>query len=125
MIRDDYRELAECSVMLLGDVPPSGKIFWRRPGACHKARLCAFGIYGLKALAFSSQLNLDDESVQLLTRFCTFLTILYIPHFLSSSIGCDAPVNDLKLFKRLSVFRAVDSQLADEAIVVLRDTAGI
>ena len=46
MIRDDYRELAECSVMLLGDVPPSGKIFWRKPGACHKARFCAFGIYG-------------------------------------------------------------------------------
>ena len=120
MIRDDYRELAECSVMLLGDLPPSGKIFWRKPGACHKARFCAFGIYGLKALAFSSQLDLDDETIELLIRFCTFLTIIYIPHFLTSSIGCDAPVNDLRLFEQLFRFRTVDSQLADEALVLLR-----
>ena len=120
MIRDDYRELAECSVMLLGDLPPSGKIFWRKPGACQKARFCAFGIYGLKALAFSSQLDLDDETIQLLSRFCAFLTIIYIPHFLSSSIGCDAPINDMKLFAQLFAMRAWDTQLADEALVVLR-----
>ena len=119
-IRDDYRELAECSVMLLGEIPPSGKIFWRKPGACHKARFCAFGIYGLKALAFSSQLDLDEETIDLLTRFCKFLILIYIPHFLSSSIGRDAPANDLDLFSKLFKFRSEDSQMADEALVVLR-----
>ena len=119
-VRDDYRELADCAVILLGETPPSGKIFWRKPGACHKARFCAFGIYSLKALAFSQQMDLDDETVEALKRFCTFTTTIYIPHFLSSSIGCDAPVNDLCLFKKLYAFRAVDLQLAEEALVVLR-----
>ena len=120
LIRDDYRELAECAVLLLGDIPPSGNITWKKAGACHKARFFAFGIYGMKALAFSSQLNLDEETVELLTRFCTFLALIYIPHFLSCSIGCDATVNDLTLYKKLFEFRSVDPQLADEALVVLR-----
>ena len=119
-VRDDYRELAECAVLLLGETPPSGKIFWKKPGACHKARFCAFGIYSLKALAFSQQLDLDEETVEALRRFCTFTTTIYIPHFLSSSIGCDAPVNDLCLFKKLYAFKSVDLQLAEEALVVLR-----
>ena len=37
-VRDDYRELAECAMIILGECPPSGKIVWRKPGACHKAR---------------------------------------------------------------------------------------
>ena len=53
MIRDDYRELAECVVLLLGETPPSGKIVWKKQGACHKARFFSFGIYSLKSLAFS------------------------------------------------------------------------
>ena len=119
-IRDDYRELAECALVLLGETPPSGKIVWKKPGACHKARFCAFGIYSLKALAFSRQLNLDAETVKLLKQFCSFIAVVYVPHFLASSIGSDAAVNDLQLFKKLFEYRKVDPQLADEALVVLR-----
>ena len=32
-VRDDYRELAECALILLGEMLPSGKIGWRKPGA--------------------------------------------------------------------------------------------
>ena len=56
-IRDDYRELAECTMTLLGESPPSGKMMWKKPGACHKARFMAFGIYIMKSLAFSKQLE--------------------------------------------------------------------
>ena len=75
-MRDDYKELAECAVILLGEVPPSGKIVWKKPGACHKARFCSFGIYSLKALAFSKQLDLDEETVNALIRFCSFTTVV-------------------------------------------------
>ena len=54
-VRDDYRELAECAMLLLGETPPSGRIVWRKCGACHKARFCAFGIYSLKALGKASK----------------------------------------------------------------------
>ena len=119
-VRDDYRELAECALILLGEIPPSGKIVWRKPGACHKARFCAFGIYSIKALAFSKQLDLDDETVEALKKFCRFTTTIYIPHFLASSIGCDSPVNDLQLYKKLYDYKRIDIQLAEEALVVLR-----
>ena len=119
-VRDDYRELAECALILLGEMPPSGKIVWRKPGACHKARFCAFGIYSLKALAFSKQLDLDDETVEALKKFCRFTSTIYIPHFLASSIGCDSPVNDLQLYKKLYDYKKIDIQLAEEALVVLR-----
>ena len=120
MIRDDYAELAECAMLLLGETPPSGRVVWRKPGACHKARFCAFGIYSLKALAFSEQLQVDDETVEGLIQFCNFITTVYIPHFLASSIGCNSAVNDYILFKKLFSYRDVDPQLAEEALVVMR-----
>ena len=119
-IRDDYRELATCAMVVLGETPPSGKVVWLKPGACHKARFCAFGIYSLKALAFSVQLDLDRETVDALKQFCSFIAVVYVPHFLASSIWSDSTVNDLQLFKKLFEYRNVDSQLADEALVVLR-----
>ena len=119
-VRDDYRELAECAVLVLGEIPPSGRIVWRKPGACHKARFCAFGIYSLKALAFANQLDLDEETVVALRRFCRFISTIYIPYFLASSIGSDSPVNDLHLYKRLFSYKRIDVQLAEEALVVLR-----
>ena len=119
-IRDDYRELAECAVLVLGELPPSGKIIWRKPGACHKARFCAFGIYSFKALAFAKQFDWDDDTIAGLRQFCAFTAIIYIPYFLSSSIGCDATVNDLDLYKKLYAYKNTDAQLAEESLVVHR-----
>ena len=113
-------ELTECAMLVLGETPPSGKIVWRKPGACHKARFCAFGIYSLKALAFSEQLQVDDETLEGLVQFCKFTTTIYIPHFLASSIGCNSAIDDFLLFKKLFNYRSVDPQLADEALVVMR-----
>ena len=56
-LRDDYKELVETSMVLLGETPPN--FTWKKPGAAHKARFCAFGIYINKALAFSEQLGFD------------------------------------------------------------------
>ena len=120
LIRDDYRELAECALIVLGEIPPSGKIVWRKPGAYHKARFCSFGIYSLKALAFFKQVDLDEDTINSLTEFCRFLTCIYIPYFLSSSVDCDSSINDLQLYKSLFAYRKVNQVLADEALVVLR-----
>ena len=118
-IRGDYRELAECTIVLLGETPP-GQFTWKKPGACHKARFMAFGIYSLKALAFSQQLDLEEETVEGLKQFFTFLMTIYVLHFLASSIGSSAAVNDLILYKKLFNYRNVDPKLAEEALVVLR-----
>ena len=107
-------------MILLGETPPSGKITWKKTGACHKARFCAFGLYSMKALAFSEQLELDIETIDGLRQFCSFLVLIYIPHFLSSSLGSDSSINDILLLKKLYAYKLVDSRLADEALVVLR-----
>ena len=39
-----------------------------------------------------------------LKRVCSFFAGIYIPYFISGSIGSDAPVNNLKLFKTLTEF---------------------
>ena len=88
-------------MLLLGETPPSGKIVWRKPGACHKARFMAFGIYSFKALAFSKQLDLEEETVDGLKQFCAFTATIYVPYFLASSMGSDAAVNDILMYKKV------------------------
>ena len=68
-------------------------------------RFAAFGIYSNKALAFSEQLGLEPEMINDLKKFCSFFVTLYIPHFLSSSIGADASINDLSFYKHLFAYR--------------------
>ena len=110
----------ECALIVLGEISPSGKVNWRKPGACHMARFCSFGIYSLKTLGFSKQLDLDEDTVDSLTEFCRFLTCIYIHYFLSSSVGCYSSINDLQLYKSLFAYRKVNHVLADEILVVLR-----
>ena len=51
--RDDYRVLAETSLLLLGGSLPTGRApFWHKPGATHKARFMAFGIYANTMYSF-------------------------------------------------------------------------
>ena len=68
LVRDDYRELAVTSLALLGEETPANQLIWKKCGATHKARFCAYGIYANKALAFSKQLELDDDMVEELTK---------------------------------------------------------
>ena len=63
---------------------------------------------------------MDEETIDGLSKICSFLVLIYIPHFLSSSIGCDSAVNDISLFKKLFAYKTVDSMLANQALVVLR-----
>ena len=45
LAREDYRELAEISLVMVGGQLPGGQsIRWRPPGACHKARLILFKV---------------------------------------------------------------------------------
>ena len=36
-----------------------------------------------------------------------------------ASIGCDSPVNDLDMFKKLKIFSHTDKEIAESAITVL------
>lgn len=54
--RDDYREAAKLALILIGCELPEGQMMaYKKPGACHKARILAFAIYVLKILIFRNQ----------------------------------------------------------------------
>ncbi|KAG7168743.1 hypothetical protein Hamer_G027206 [Homarus americanus] len=115
--REDYREAAELTLLVLGVNPPRGTHFLR-PGACHHARLMAKIIYYLKIYMFSRQLELSSDLCVKLQRMAIFLSLLYTPAWLKSPVAEDAPVNDLQLHHELLRYRAVDCEVADAALAV-------
>ena len=66
-----------------------------------------------KILVFSEE---EDDKVQ---RFCIYALCYYIPMFFTSSVGVDAPSNDLKLYKELLDFKKIDPVLATSALATL------
>lgn len=110
----------EVSLKLLGSELPAEKEFtWKKVGAVHKARFMAWSICSVKAFAFSSQMDFSEETKENLRRFTLFQVTIYIPHFLMSSIGSDAAVNDLTLHKKLQKFVPVDKVIGEEALKTL------
>ena len=61
--------------------------------------------------------NPDQE--ERVKRFCVFALSFYIPMFFTSSWGCDAPDNDLQLYKELLAFKEIDNTLASSALTTL------
>ena len=61
--------------------------------------------------------NPDQE--ERVERFCGFALSFYIPTFFTSSWGCDAPSNDLQLYKDLLAFKKIDDTLAEAALATL------
>lgn len=98
--RDDYRELLELAVIVLGGVPKRG-IRFSRPGALHHARWMAKLIYGLKIYLFRSQLKLKAKEMLELSRFVFFAVGIYIPAWFMAPLAASAPAHDLEFAKRL------------------------
>ena len=112
--RDDYRQLVETSLVILGgDLPAGRTLFW------HKARFMAFGIYANMMYSFFDQLDYGKDMEAALQRFVQFFTLIYIPYFLKTSVGAESSFNDLEMYSKLFMSRKVDAVLADKALTVL------
>ena len=61
----------------------------------------------------------NPEQEERVERFCVFALSYYIPTFFTSSWGCDAPGNDLQLYKELLAFKKIDDSLAMAATATL------
>ena len=64
-------------------------------------------------------MDYDEETKENLRRFTLYQVTIYIPHFMMSSIGSDAAVNNLTLHKKLRNFRDVDEVIGEEALKTL------
>lgn len=96
-LRDDYRELTELTLLILGVQPQRGTHFLP-PGAYHHARWMSKVIYYTKLLMFSRQLKLDEELVRKIRQVVQFITLLYAPAWLAAPHAADAAANDLQLY---------------------------
>ena len=113
--RDDYRECAENTLAILGETPPRG-MHMMKPGAISQARWMACNIYAGKMYMFLNHMSYNDETVRKLHRINTFLSLFYTSAWMKASIGADAPINDLHLFKDMISYRDIDYELANVVI---------
>ena len=102
--RDDYKEMCQLSLVLLGHTPPS-TFGIRKPGAFHKARWMAIILYSSKMMLFNKQLGYSKEKCFLLQRFSLFTSLFYVKHWMSCSLAVEAPGNDLKFIKDMVHYR--------------------
>ena len=116
--RDDYRECAELMLILLGETPPRGKR-WLKPGAVHQAGWMPSVLYPAKMYSFSTQAGYDKEMIDKLEALCKFNALFYVPKWLASSVGSDAPYNDLELWHDLQEYQKYDSRVATAALAAL------
>ena len=61
-VREDYRELAEISLVMVGGQLPGDEIYrWPQPGACHKARFLMFALHTFRLLGLSDRKEVRDR----------------------------------------------------------------
>ena len=120
--RDDYKELIELTLILLGNKPE--EIHWRIPGAVHRARWMGKLLYTMKMYLFREQKDVfslsKKETVQL-ERFVHFGAIIYTKVWTEAPFAADAPNGDLQLWSNLEKYQEVDKEISDAAKKVLKN----
>jgi hypothetical protein len=119
-IRDDYQELIELTMIVLG-FPPA-KIHWRAPGPVHHARWMAKLIYGIKIFLFRDQrdiFNLTKKEENQFHRFVQFGALLYTKVWTEAPLAAEAPSNDLALWIDLGKYQCIDREISLAAREVL------
>lgn len=115
IVRDDYRELIELSIMFLGgDGDKNLKI--RPPGAMHQARWMARAIYSLKICLLQSQFKMSTKEKQALRDICLFIATVYVKPWLECSLAVKAPHQDLCFLKTLKGYEKLDTVISQVAL---------
>lgn len=122
--RHDYLEFCKLSLIMLGGSiageSDDCRIHFSPPGAYHRARWMAKGIYCLKIYMFREQFKLNQQELQALRRICLFTITIYVKAWFTAPSSCDAPYNDLCMLQSLELFAGVDSEVANIAVKKMR-----
>ena len=117
--RDDYKELLELTLLLIGN--PPNQITFKKPGAYHRARWMAKGIYCIKIFMFKQQFKLTSKEEKSLEDICHFICFIYIKHWYTAPDAESAPRNDLALLKSLNSYQEQNKQIAISALNKLKN----
>ena len=118
--REDYREFAHLTLLILGEESVDLNTKFCSPGAYHRARWMAKGIYCLKIFLFRRQFVLSKREMNALRRICLFTCPIYSSLWFAAPMPTSAPINDLKMLQLIDEFSNVDSQIASTADKKLR-----
>src|ERR1051325_12227312 len=111
--RDDYHELLQLWIVILGNVQPGGQmISFRQPGALHRARWMAKQIYTIKIYLFHEQFSLTARELKGLLDFILFIVQVYLKAWFQAPVGIQAPRIDLQLLKDIQTYKSVYEDVA-------------
>ena len=110
--RDDYREFCHLTLRLLGE---EVDIKFCTPGAYHRARWMAKGIYCMKIFGFRHQFHLSSREINSLRRICLFVCTIYATFWFDAPMAPAAPINDLHMLQLVEQFASVDNKVASVA----------
>lgn len=114
LIRHDYKELCQLCLIMLG--VPIKDYHFKLPGTHHHARWMSKAIYCLKMYMCRKQLKLSKEIIDGLRDTSIFICLIYTRAWIECPSSADAPFNDLKLFKDLHTFSAINEKVSLAAI---------
>jgi len=118
--REDYREFGRLTLQLLGENMDTSGTGFSTPGAYHRARWMAKGIYCLKIFGFRHQLVMSRHETDALRRICLFVTTIYASFWLSAPLSTSAPTNDLLMLQLIEAFRQIDKKIGEIAETKMR-----
>ena len=114
LVRDDYREFLELSIIFLGGSPQHG-IHFMAPGPMHHARWMSKVIYSLKMWMFRLQFRLTAFEEKGLLQMCLFAVILYLKAWFMAPLAVSAPYHDLSLLQDLYKYRQHNEAISKAA----------
>ena len=114
LLRDDYKEIIDLTLVVLGS--PPNKFSFKKPGAIHKARWMAPVIYTLKMFLFRHHIDKTESEKKDLERFVKFIVFVYIEHWILCGFASDVTIMDLKLFKDMISWQDYDKSLASAVL---------
>ena len=103
--RDDYQEIVNLTLILLGAFPDNSSYTVRPPGSISHARWMAKILCEFKIVLFSTQLIklglITEDEANSHKQLTLFLILYYVKPWMTATLASDAPVNDLILANSL------------------------
>ena len=120
-----YKEFSELCLLYLDGLNYTD-FSLRRPGALHKARWMANLLYSAKIVLLQHEISslppgtiTTKQQSGKLRGFVTFVCLIYSSWWNTCAKAVDAPWNDLCLFKKSLLYKAVNLTVSKSAITAL------
>lgn len=101
--RDDYKDLLELAIILLGGVPERG-VQYRVSSRLHRAPWMAKTIYSLKIYLFRNQFKVYKQEEFGVRQVCSFVVKIYIHSWYQAQSACSSSRNYLLLQQNLKEY---------------------